>query len=112
MHSDTISHDHMADLIIQRASIEATMTHYLAGSGRPAEANKAVVRRLFDVLLGGLQGGGEAPPLDEPDIRRLASRFGDGLTPILRDALGPDIPDAFIARCVDRYWGSLQAATA
>lgn len=110
MHSDTISRDHASDLIIHRAAIEAAMTHYLAAAGQPAEANKPVVRQLFDVLLGGLEGGGPAPRLDEPGIRRLASRFGDGLSPILRDALGADVPEAFVARCVDSYWRTLQAA--
>lgn len=114
MHNDNMSRDYLPDLIIQRAAIEATMTHYLAAldRGRPAEANKPMIHRLFDVMLGGLKGDATPPPLDDPGIRRLASRFGDGLSPILRDALGDEVPDAFIARCVDRYWASLQAAAA
>jgi hypothetical protein len=114
MHSDTLSHDHLPDLIIRRPAIEAAMAQYLAGlhQGVATEQDKSAAHRLFDALLDGLNGGGEAPPLDDAGLRRHASRFGDGLSPILKDALGPDVPDAFIARCVDRYWRVLQGAAA
>lgn len=114
MHSDTISHDYLPDLIIRRAEIEATMAYYLARNnpGQPGEEEKQAARRLFDVLLDGLDGGGKAPSIDQAGLRRHASRFGDGLSPILKDALGPDVPESFIARCVDRYWRTLQAAAA
>lgn len=110
MHSETLSHDHLSDLLARRDRIEAVMAQYLAGpdQGHATEQDKVVSHQLFDVLFDGLNGGGEAPPLDDGH----ASRFGDGLSPILRDALGPDVPEAFVARCVDRYWRTLQAAAA
>lgn len=114
MHGDMLSHDHLTELITRRKTIEAVMAQYLAGlhRGHATEADKAAAHCLFDILLDGLGGSVETPPVDTGAIRRHASRFGDGLSPILKDALGPDVPDAFIARCVDRYWAMLQASAA
>ncbi len=114
MHSDMLSHDYITELIDRRAAIEAVMAQYLAGphQGLATEQDKASAHRLFDVLLAGLNGGGAAATLDDSAIRRHASRFGDGLSPILKDALGAEVPEAFVARCVDRYWSGLQAAAA
>jgi hypothetical protein len=114
MHSDTLSHDHLPDLIARREVIEAAMAQYLAGLHRnhANDDDKAAARRLFEIVLTGLEGKANAPDLHDPLIRRHASRFGDGLSPILKDTLGADVPDAFIARCVDRYWAALQARAA
>lgn len=113
MHSDMLSQDHLPALIARRDIFEAVMSQYLAGShqGCATEEDKSAAHRLFGILLDGLEGRAKAPLLDQPAIRRHASRFGDALSPILRDVLGAEVPEAFIARCVDRFWATLQAAT-
>lgn len=114
MHSEILSPDNMAVLVSCRATIENAMAQYLADSrqGYAAEDEKAASHQLFEALLGGLSGEAEALQLDDWAVRRHASRFGDGLTPILKDVLGPEVSDIFVARCVDRYWATLQAAAA
>jgi hypothetical protein len=114
MHSDMLSHDHLPDLIARREVIEAAMAQYLAGlhQSHATEDDKAAAHRLFEIVLDGRDGVAKTPALHDPAIRRHASRFGDGLSPILKDTLGADVPDAFIARCVDRYWAALQARAA
>ena len=114
MHKDMLSHDHLAGLIARRDTIEAAMSQYLAGArqAHAGDEDKAAAHLLFDILLDGLHGVANRPSFEDPVIRRHASRFGDGLTPILKDALGADVPDDFVARCVDRFWVTLQAAAA
>lgn len=112
MHRNMLSQDIMAVLINRRETIEAVMAQHLAGThqGAATDEDKFASHRLFEALLDGLKG--EPPRLDYREVRRHAGRFGDGLTAILRDVLGPDISDASLARCVDRYWTTLQAAAA
>lgn len=114
MHSDRISHDHLTELIACRDAVETAMAHYLAGrhQGVATDDDKDAARRLFDVLLTGDAGGAIDDPAMAEGLRRHASRFGDGLSPILRDALGAEVPEAFIAGCVDRYWRSVRLAIA
>ncbi|KKC27083.1 hypothetical protein [Sphingomonas sp. SRS2] len=118
MHIDTLSHDHVPALIARRDIIEAAMSQYLAGAhqGHAQAEEKTAAHLLFGLMLDGLQGPGAAssihPAVRDPAIRRHASRFGDGLAPILRDSLGERASDDFVARCADRFWVSLQAAAA
>ena len=114
MHSDTLSHDHLPDLLARREIVEAAMSQYLAGShqGHAGTEEKAAAHLLFGIMLDGLRGGADAPPIHDPAIRRHASRFGDGLVPILKDALGERAPDGFVVRCSDRFWATLRAAAA
>ena len=112
MHSDMFSHDNMPGLLARREIVEAAMSQYLAGShqGHAGAEEKAAAHRLFGIMLDGLCGAAETPPLDDPAIRRHASRFGDGLTPILKDSLGERASDEFVGRCSDRFWAMLRAA--
>lgn len=114
MHRETRSHDHLTELIARRPLIEAVMAQYLAGAhqGHAGPEEKRAARQLLALTLDALQGGGDARPAgaDDRAIRRHASRFGDGLGPIIRDALGPDVPDAFVAGCADRFWSALRTA--
>ena len=112
MHSDMLSQDDMTVLAQRRDTIEAVIAQHLIGrhqSGVGAD-EKSAARLLFDVLLAGLTD--RTSPVDHMAVRRHASRFGDALSPVLRDVLGPDVPDGFIARCVDRYWATVLAAAA
>lgn len=114
MHREILSPEDITVLVKCRASIESVMAQYLAGIHRDCatDEEKSASHRLFETLLRSLRGEAEAPHFDDFAIRRHASRFGDGLTPILKDVLGPEVSDIFIARCVDRYWATLQAAAA
>lgn len=112
MHRETRSHDHLTELIARRPLIEAVMAQYLAGAhqGHAGPEEKRAARLLLALTIDALRDGADTPPVDDPAIRRHASRFGDGLGPILRDALGPDASDAFVAHCADRFWMTLRAA--
>ncbi|WP_340316366.1 hypothetical protein [Rhizorhabdus argentea] len=114
MHTEMLWRDDIAVLVDRRATIEAVMAQYLAGThqGCATDEEKSAAHRLFEALLGGLKDGAGARRFDDLAVRRHASRFGDGLAPILRDVLGADVSDRFIMRCVDRYWAALQAAAA
>lgn len=114
MHRDILSPDNIAVLVSCRATIEKVMAQYLAGirQGCANDEEKAASHQLFETLLGGLRGEAEAPHFGDLAVRRHASRFGDGLTPILKDVLGSEVSNVFIARCVDRYWATLQVAAA
>lgn len=114
MNKDLHFNRHLSALIGSRDKVEAEMAQYLAGRHRNCATDEHAIAAhgLVDVLLDGLAGSGDASPLNPPSIRQYASRFGDGLSPVLRDVLGPDLPDAFLARCIDRYWVSLQTAVA
>jgi hypothetical protein len=112
MHSETLSHDHLPSLTARRNIIEKAMSHYLAGSRQDhvGAEEKAAAHLLFGVMLDGLRGTAVTRSIHNPAITRHASRFGDGLASILKDALGADVPDALIARCGDRFWATLPSA--
>lgn len=111
MTPDLFSQDYLSLLSARRETVEAIMAHYLTPAhADPAEEEKSAAHLLLGIVLDGFDGAAEAPTLDQPFLRRHASRFGDGLTPVLKDVLGPDVPDAFISQCVDRYWRRLKTA--
>jgi len=110
MHDPTLVNDHLTELIAQRGRIEQAMAHYLAASrlGEATAVEQTAAHRLLDVLLAGPEGKRSSAPLDDPAIRQFADRFGDGLSPILRDIFGSELQDAVVAHCVDRYWAGLR----
>lgn len=112
MHTDMLVHDHLTELIAHREGVEEAMARYLAAvdQGDATGQEKTAAHRLFDVLLASFEGKARPAADDDGAIRRHAGRFGDGLSPILKDVLGDDLPDSFVARCVDRYWAGLRAA--
>jgi len=110
MPGETLSRDHLPTLTARRNIIEKAMSHYLAGQDHVGAEEKAAAHLLFGVMLDGLRGTAVTRSIHNPAIVRHASRFGDGLAPILKDALGADVPDALIARCGDRFWATLPSA--
>ena len=106
----------IALLAARRCELEAAMALYLAGSeaSEPSLQDSEAAGRLVDVLLASL--GESADPIpspgDAPLPRHYYSRFGDGLSPVLKDIMGPVADQAFLARSIDGYWRAVRAASA
>lgn len=103
--------DYASLLIDRQELIEAVMAQYLAGThqGCATDDDRAAAHLLLGVVLASVKDESFELPPDPPLVRRHASRFGDGLVPILKDLIGPDASDAFLAHCSDRYWNALRA---
>lgn len=112
MHTEISPNASLPVLNEQRANIEAAMARYLAGPDDDGDAASSAAHQLFEVLLDALEGSPTTLKRVDPGLRRYASSFGDGLTPVLRDVVGADASDAFIASCVDRYWEQLRPLAA
>ena len=90
----------------RREDFVAAMARYLSQSGAPSSNDTTAARILLDATLASLAGQQASARLviDEDHIKHYLSRFGDGLSPILRDILGAQVPTSFVSRCVDGYW--------
>jgi hypothetical protein len=106
--------DNVTELIAaldeRRADFLIGMAGYLTDHDLPLLSNepRRAAGALLDLLIAALRddrlsGGGAL-------IALHASRFGDGLSPVLRDTLGADLDDRMIALCVDRFWHALRPA--
>ncbi len=90
----------------KRETIVQAMAHYIArpGRGTPTEEHNKVAAALFDATLATFTGASLPISLPEEIGRGAISRFGDGLLPILRDTVGPDLPGTSFSRLSDAYW--------
>ncbi|ATE65995.1 hypothetical protein [Rhizorhabdus dicambivorans] len=114
MHSDMITRDHLSVLIARRDIIEAVMARHLAGqrASGATDEERAATHSFVDIVLAAMEGNPPSRALEDPLLRRYASAFGDGLAAVLKDVIGGEVPGAFIARCVDRFWAGLRPAAA
>jgi hypothetical protein len=100
------------DLLIERrAAFEQAMARHFARPGEPTAADRRAATQLAGLLIASLDGApdGTAAAPDDRDVAAYYGRFGDALSPILRDVLGTDLPRAFLARSIDGYWRSVRA---
>lgn len=108
MHTDLHSRDYSRLLSERRATIETAMADYLSGSsGYAGDQQRAAAHQLLGVLLAALAGSRNGHRIDAA-ASSWASRFGDGLSPVLKDVFGVDVPESFIAGCIDSYWAALR----
>jgi hypothetical protein len=116
MEKKTIPIQPEALLIERRAGFEQAMAHYFAGTGQVDNSaqDSLAAEQLTGLLIAALEEAhsqSKIAPLD-PTVAPYYGRFGDGLSPILVDVLGADIPRSFLAKSVDSYWRSVRARLA
>jgi hypothetical protein len=92
-----------------RETIVQAMAHYIArpGRGTPTEKHDKVAAALFDATLATFTGASLPIGLPEEIDREAIIRFGDGLLPILKDTVGPDLPGTPFSRLSDAYWQTI-----
>ena|SRR6218665_2307834 len=104
--------DAAALLSARRAEIAAAMARYLTGSGNeePTRQDSDAAARLVDILITALREPGMAATAvaGRQAAERYYSRFGDGLSPILKDILGADADAALLSRTIDGYWRAVR----
>ncbi|BAV63263.1 hypothetical protein [Sphingobium cloacae] len=101
----------LLSLLAERRDVfEARMAQFLSDtpSSSPIPDNKVAARLLLDVVLASHADVGFTAGAAAISSRKVFSHFGDALVPLLKDVLGPDVPIAFLARCVDGYWRSVR----
>ena len=111
MHNAISFKDPSSLLNERRDVIEAVMAQYLASAhqGSATDEERSAAHHLVGLLIARLDGETSRLPLDPMSVRRHASRFGDGLVPILKDVFGTEVDDAFFVRCGDCYWKAVLA---
>lgn len=90
----------------KRGIIVQAMAGYIArpNHGTPTEEHNKVAGTLFDATVATFTGASPAVRLPAEVERGSITRFGDGLVPILKDAIGPDLPGSSLSRLSDAYW--------
>jgi hypothetical protein len=90
----------------RRAAIVDALARYIArpDHGTPTKEHRKAAGALFDATLAAFRSA--SPPASLPaDVeRRSIARFGDGLLPVLKDAVGPDLSGRALSRVSDAYW--------
>lgn len=97
----------------RRAEIEAAMARYLAASPEvePTPEDDEAAAHLVEALIAALcdPAVAAAALAARPVARRYLSRFGDGLSAILKDVLGAAADSSFLSRAIDGYWRAVRA---
>ncbi|MBV1692135.1 hypothetical protein KRR38_31825 [Novosphingobium sp. G106] len=100
-------------LIERRAEFEEAMAQNFAGSPEavPSVQDRQAVRDIYELLIAVLNGKDGISAVESPDAFSATyySRFGDALSPILRDVLGDSASQSFVAKAVDCFWGAVRA---
>ena len=113
MHTELHKRDHASHLMARRADIESAMARHLAPSDDPvSDQDRFAAGQLLDALLGAIDGSPQGGLIDDPKLRPYVGRFGDGLSPVLKDVFGAEVPEDFVARCIDRYWANFSQPAA
>jgi hypothetical protein len=91
----------------RREIIVAAMSRYIARPehGTPTAERTMVATILFDAMMASINSAEPLSIGSPSDISRQSiARFGDGLIPILKDIIGPDLPATSLSRVSDAYW--------
>lgn len=99
-------------LTVRRAEIEAAMARYLAESPEsdPTPEDNEAATHLVEALIASLgdPAAAAAALTARPVAHRYYSRFGDGLSAILKDVVGSAADAAFLSRSIDGYWRAVR----
>lgn len=99
-------------LSARRAEIAAAMARYLTGSENeePTREDSDAASQLVEILIAALREPGTAAATiaGRRVAERYFGRFGDGLSPILKDVLGADADPALLSRTIDGYWRAVR----
>lgn len=97
----------------RRETIVAAMSRYIARPDRatPTPEHEAAAGALVDATLASFSGDEPLAPVWPANVdRQVIIRFGDGLLPILKDIVGPDVSPTALARLSDAYWRTVDRA--
>lgn len=97
----------------RRTHFEDAMARYLAGSSEidPSAEDRHAATQLAGALISSLDDTDRAgAALAVGTVAQpYFARFGDGLSPILKDILGAEAPPSFLSRSIDSYWRAVRA---
>ena len=100
----------------QRAEIKVAMARYLAASSdlEPTLEDAEAAAHLVEALIASLRDpeAGARGLAAHPVARRYLSRFGDGLSAILKDVLGAAAGSSLLSQAIDGYWRAVRAKPA
>jgi hypothetical protein len=113
MNSSSQKNDPVRLLANRRTHFEDAMARYLAGSPEidPSAEDRDAATLLAGALIASLHDTDRAgAALAVGTVAQpYFARFGDGLSPILKDILGSEAPPSFLSRSIDSYWRAVRA---